>query len=159
MLLGASDAGEDDDDLPQMDPYELAEPVDILSKLPKDFYEKTEAKKWQERKEALEALETLVQAPKLQTGDYADLIRILKKIIEKDSNVVVVALAGRCLAGLAAGLKRRFQPYAAACISSLLEKFKEKKQNVVSAVRDAIDAIYLTVRYILKIFLFYLFIF
>lgn len=66
-----------------MDPYELAEPVDILSKLPKDFYEKTEAKKWQERKEALEALETLVQTPKLQTGDYADLIRVLKKLLRK----------------------------------------------------------------------------
>lgn len=130
-----------------MDPYELAEPVDILSKLPKDFYEKIEAKKWQERKEALEALETLVQTPKLQTGDYADLVRNLKKIIEKDSNVVVVALAGRCLGGLAVGLKKRFQPYATACISSLLEKFKEKKQNVVAAVKDAIDAIYSTVRY------------
>lgn len=147
MSLGASDTREDDDELPQMDPYELAEPVDILSKLPKDFYEKTEAKKWQERKEALEALETLVQTPKLQSGDYADLVKTLKKIIDKDSNVVVVALAGRCLGGLAAGLKRKFQPYAIACISSLLEKFKEKKQNVVQAVKDAIDAIYLTVRF------------
>lgn len=27
-------------DAPELDPYEFLEPVDILSKLPKDFYEK-----------------------------------------------------------------------------------------------------------------------
>lgn len=128
-----------------MDPYDLADPVDILSQLPKDFYEKIEAKKWQERKEALETVEKLVKTPKLQNGDYADLVRALKKVIEKDSNVVVVALAGRCLTGVATGLKKRFQPYANACIPSLLEKFKEKKQNVVSAIKEAIDVIYLAV--------------
>lgn len=68
------------------------------------------------------------------------------QIIQKDANVVVIALAGRCLAGLAKGLKKKFQTYASACIPTLLEKFKEKKQNVVLAIREAIDAIYLTVR-------------
>lgn len=66
--------------IPEIDPYELLEPVDILSQLPKDFYDKCEAKKWQERKEALEALEQLVANPKLQTGDYGDLVRALKKV-------------------------------------------------------------------------------
>ncbi|RZC32556.1 cytoskeleton-associated protein 5 [Asbolus verrucosus] len=140
---GRSDE-EDDYEAPQMDPYDLADPVDILSKLPKDFNEKIEAKKWQERKEALEALEKLVKTPKLQNGDYSDIVRTLKKVIEKDSNVVVVALAGRCLAGIASGLKKRFQVYSGACIPSLLEKFKERKQNVVTAMKEAIDAIYLT---------------
>lgn len=130
---------------PDVDPYELLDPVDILSKLPKDFYEKVEAKKWQERKEAVEALEALVKNPKLESGDYGDLVRALKKIISKDTNVLVVALAGKCLAGLASGLKKRFQPYAAACLSSILEKFREKKQNVVLALREAADAIFLTV--------------
>lgn len=67
------------------------------------------------------------------------------QVIQKDSNVLVVAIAARCLAGLATGLKKRFQPYALTCIPAFLEKFKEKKQNVVSALRDAIDAAYLTV--------------
>ncbi|XP_063930783.1 protein mini spindles isoform X2 [Zophobas morio] len=140
---GESDDDQEEDESPEMDPYDLADPVDILSQLPKDFYEKIEAKKWQERKEALETVEKLVKTPKLQNGDYADLVRALKKVIEKDSNVVVVALAGRCLTGVATGLKKRFQPYANACIPSLLEKFKEKKQNVVSAIKEAIDVIYL----------------
>jgi cytoskeleton-associated protein 5 len=65
---------------PDIDPYELLEPVDILSKLPKDFYEKLEAKKWQERKEAVDSLEVLLQIPKLESGDYGDVVRALKKV-------------------------------------------------------------------------------
>ena len=72
-----ADAGEP---MPEIDPFELLEPVDILSQLPKDFYDKCEAKKWQERKEAMDALDTLVANPKLQTGDYGDLVRALKKV-------------------------------------------------------------------------------
>lgn len=49
------------------------------------------------------------------------------------------------MAMLAKGLKKRFETYASACIPALLEKFKEKKQNVVLPLRDAVDAIYLSV--------------
>lgn len=121
---------------------DLIDPVDILSKLPKDFYEKLEEKKWQTRKESLEVLEPLLQNPKLASGDYGELVRALKKVITKDTNVVLVASAGKCLALLAKGLSKKFQPYAVVCIGGLLEKFKEKKANVVQALRDAIDAIY-----------------
>ncbi|KAJ8683238.1 hypothetical protein QAD02_019030 [Eretmocerus hayati] len=140
---------EDDDEVddnegnqPDIDPYELLDPVDILSKMPKDFYEKIESKKWQDRKEALEAVEILVKNPKLENGDYGELIRVLKKVISKDSNVVVVALAGKCLTGLANGLKKKFQSYATACLPAILEKFKEKKQNVVLVLRECADAIF-----------------
>ncbi|XP_063985359.1 protein mini spindles isoform X2 [Diachasmimorpha longicaudata] len=145
---GDGDGDENDEDEDdgvggvEIDPYEQIDPVDILSKLPKDFYEKLEAKKWQERKEALETLENLVKNPKLESGDYGDLVRVLKKIVSKDSNVVVVSLAGKCLAGLASGLKKKFQPYACACLPALLEKFKEKKPTVVTVLREAVDAIF-----------------
>ncbi|PNF34800.1 hypothetical protein B7P43_G03732 [Cryptotermes secundus] len=138
------EAVDDEDGAPEVDPYDLLEPVDILSKLPKDFYEKLEASKWQERKEAVDSLEQLLQAPKLESGDYGDVVRALKKIISKDTNVMVVAAAGKCLARLAHGLKKRFQPYAGACIPCIQEKFREKKQNVVHALREAIDAVFLS---------------
>ena len=141
------DIEEDDEDAAtaDIDPYELIDPVDILSKLPKDFFEKIEAKKWQDRKEALEALETLAKNPKLESGDYGDVVRALKKIISKDSNVVVVALAGKCLTGLATGLKKRFHTYASACLPAILEKFREKKPNVVTTLREAADAVFLSI--------------
>ncbi|CAG0924320.1 unnamed protein product, partial [Notodromas monacha] len=125
-----------------IDPYDLLDPVDILSKLPKDFYEKAEAKKWQERKEALETLlELVTKNPKLEPGDYGDLIKLLKKVIAKDTNVMLVALGAQCLTGIAKGLKKKFHPYAASCLSVILEKFKEKKTIVVTSLRDAIDSV------------------
>lgn len=63
-----------------VDPYDLSDPVDILSKLPNQFYEQLESKKWQDRKGVLESLEALLQTPKLQNGDYGDLVRALKKV-------------------------------------------------------------------------------
>lgn len=149
LCVLTDDAGGNEDVSPDIDPYDLLDPVDILSKLPKDFYEKCEAKKWQERKEAMESLETLVANPKLEAGDYADLVRMLKKIISKDTNVVVVALAGKCTAGLANGLKKKFSPYASSCVSTILEKFKEKKATVLAAMREAIDACFVAVSFIL----------
>ncbi|KAK3923770.1 Protein mini spindles [Frankliniella fusca] len=144
----AGEDGEDEDDTDaavEIDPYEMMPAVDILSKLPSGFFEKVEAKKWQERKEAVDELDSLLQkSPKLESGDYGDLVRALKKIISKDSNVIVVTVAGKCLASLANGLKKRFSPYASACIPALLEKFREKKATVVAAIRDAIDGVYLS---------------
>uniref|UniRef100_A0A8C3LBT9 Cytoskeleton associated protein 5 n=1 Tax=Chrysolophus pictus TaxID=9089 RepID=A0A8C3LBT9_CHRPC len=138
---GDGDGGDDDEEeaVPQVDAYELLEAVEILSKLPKDFYEKIEAKKWQERKEALEAVELLVKNPKLESGDYADLVKVLKKVVGKDTNVMLVALAAKCLAGLASGLRKKFGQYA-----GHVKKFKEKKPQVVQALQEAIDAIFLT---------------
>merc|ERR1719328_760783 len=124
------------------DPYDLIDPVDILPLLPKNFYELVEEKKWQLRKEALDALLPLTQNPKLQPGDYHELVKVLKKFIAKDTNVMLVTLAAQCLTGLVKGLRAAFKPMALACLSTLLEKFKEKKVNVATALREGVDAIY-----------------
>ncbi|KAM3609134.1 uncharacterized protein V6R79_010019 [Siganus canaliculatus] len=142
---GDESDGEDEvDRAPAVDPYELLEAVEILSKMPKDFYEKIEAKKWQERKEALEAVEALTKNPKLENGDYGDLVRALKKVVGKDANVMLVSVAAKCLAGLAAGLRKKFGTYSGQVVPTILEKFKEKKPQVVQALQEAIDAIFLT---------------
>uniref|UniRef100_UPI00398EDFBA cytoskeleton-associated protein 5 isoform X2 n=1 Tax=Pristiophorus japonicus TaxID=55135 RepID=UPI00398EDFBA len=144
QAAGGDEEDDEEDEAPVVDAYELLEPVEILLKLPKDFYDKIEAKKWQERKEALEALEVLVKNPKLESGDYADVVRALKKVIGKDANILLVALGAKCLAGLAAGLRKKFQSYATHVVPTLLEKFKEKKPQVVQALQEAIDAVFLT---------------
>lgn len=58
---------------------------------------------------------------------------------------MVVALAGKCVTGLANGLRKKFSPYASPIVPAILEKFKEKKQNVVASLREAIDAVFTTV--------------
>ncbi|XP_067356900.1 cytoskeleton-associated protein 5 isoform X3 [Channa argus] len=142
---GEQSDGEDEvEKVAAVDPYELLEAVEILSKMPKDFYEKIEAKKWQERKEALEAIEALIKNPKLENGDYGDLVRSLKKVVGKDANVMLVSMAAKCLAGLATGLRKKFGTYAGQVVPTILEKFKEKKPQVVQALQEAIDAIFLT---------------
>jgi len=39
-----------------------------------------EAKKWQDRREVLEALQKLAEAPKLEQGDYGEVLRAVKKV-------------------------------------------------------------------------------
>ncbi|XP_034164860.2 cytoskeleton-associated protein 5-A [Pangasianodon hypophthalmus] len=136
--------GDAEEAAPAVDAYELLEAVEILSKLPKDFYEKIEAKKWQERKEALEALEALTKNPRLEGGEYGDVVKALNKVIGKDTNVMLVTLAAKCVAGLAAGLRKKFGTYAGHLVPTILEKFKEKKAQVVQALQEAIDAVFLS---------------
>lgn len=125
----------------EIDPFELLEPVEILNKLPSDFFANCESKKWQERKQALDSLqELLTPNPKIAVADYADLVKVLKKFIQKDTMIPVVAAAAKCLADLASRLRKAFCPYAHSSIAIILEKFKEKKPNVVAALREAIDA-------------------
>ena len=67
------------------------------------------------------------------------------QVITKDSNVMVVALAGNVVTGIAKGLRKKFQPYASVIIAAMFEKFKEKKLNVVTSLREGVDAAYLSV--------------
>jgi len=139
---GGGGGGEDDEDAGDDDPYDLMDPVDILEKLPKNFYELVEEKKWQLRGEALDALAELVKTPKIASGDFAELTRVLKKFIAKDSNVMLVTKAALCTAGLAKGLRMGFKNGAAHILPAVLEKFKEKKPNVVAALQEAADGLY-----------------
>jgi len=125
-----------------MDPYDLMDPVDIISQLPKNFFELCEEKKWQLRKEALDALLPLSQTPKIQPGDFHELVVVLKKFIGKDTNVMLVALAAQCLAGIAKGLRQSFRQAASQCLPVVLEKLKEKKANVVAALNEALDGLF-----------------
>jgi cytoskeleton-associated protein 5 len=119
------------------------EPCDILSKLPKDFKEKLEAKKWQERKEVLDALLTILQKnPRLVVTDYYELVGDLKKLVAKDANVNIAITAAKCICAMANGLRKDFGKYALLAMEPLMERFKEKKQHIVDVLREACDAIY-----------------
>ncbi len=63
-----------------MDAYEFADPADILPRLDKGFWEGLAAAKWTERRDALRSLKQLAAAPRLATGDYADVVRELRKV-------------------------------------------------------------------------------
>ena len=63
-----------------MDAYDFAKPENILSLLNKEFWDGVGAVKWQERRDSLQTLKQLASAPRLATGDYADVVRELRKV-------------------------------------------------------------------------------
>ena len=128
------------------DPWDFLDPVDVLKKLPQNFFETLGSSKWLERKEALENLSKLLtENPKLDPQvSYTELSKKLSQIISKDSNINVVAAAGKVVAGLAKGLRANFSPYSSALVPAILDKFKEKKSVVKDALVEAIDEIYKT---------------
>lgn len=64
-----------------LDAYELAEPENILDKMPSQFDEMISSPKWSERKEALDSLNNLLSVPKLADGYYGSLMQSLIKVI------------------------------------------------------------------------------
>ncbi|VDM39976.1 unnamed protein product [Toxocara canis] len=120
--------------------------INILAKLPSDFFELLESSKWKDRKDALQKLLDELDAggPRLsldQKANYGELMSELKKIIWKDANVVVVTLGVRALSGIAKGLSTKFSKYIPMFMVILFEKFKEKKTTVREALTDCVDAI------------------
>ena len=80
-----------------MDAYEFAEPVEVAKQLDKAFWEGLSAAKWQDRRDALQRLRGITASPRLAPGDFGDVLREMKKILAKDSNVVCVAETIGCI--------------------------------------------------------------
>lgn len=68
-------------DVEDVDAFDFADPVDITAKLSSNFYELLASKKWQERREALDALLAQAKTPKIMDKDYSELMAALVKVI------------------------------------------------------------------------------
>lgn len=124
-----------------VDAFDLADPVDVLERLPTSFGTLVTSANWKERKEALEALLPILRVPKISNdARYGDLVEHLLKRVA-DVNVLVVVVAAQCLEALAAGLRHHFMPHRSGAIAALLERSKEKKTVVVEALRGALNAL------------------
>jgi hypothetical protein len=126
-----------------LDPYELADPVDLLAKLSApgvDFYGKLGAAKWSERVEALQfACKAVGDVPKLVPGDYAELVRAMKLQVGH-SHFQVATGAIRLLGLLGSGLREKFVPYAPSVWGVVVGKAKDKK--ALTAATEAMDQLY-----------------
>uniref|UniRef100_A0A5S6QMP4 TOG domain-containing protein n=1 Tax=Trichuris muris TaxID=70415 RepID=A0A5S6QMP4_TRIMR len=133
----------------KIDVWEMLDPVNVLVKLPNEFFETLKSPKWLERKEMLDLLvKLLVENPRLDpNAQYGELVSVLKNIISKDSNINVTAAASKCLAHLASGLRKKFSQFAIMCYPVVLGRLKERKPTVVSALVEALDAISKTVSF------------
>ncbi|KAH9818609.1 armadillo-type protein [Melampsora americana] len=151
--LGQGDPGSNEQEAETMpeepediDPYDLAEPVTVLDRLPSGFFEHLASTKWKERKEeALDPLyEVLKTAIKIKPDHYDELVKALAGRMS-DANILCVIGAANCLECLAKGLRTDFGKYKILMLVPMLEKFKERKVNVVEALSNCLDAMALTV--------------
>uniref|UniRef100_A0A7E4UZT1 TOG domain-containing protein n=1 Tax=Panagrellus redivivus TaxID=6233 RepID=A0A7E4UZT1_PANRE len=128
------------------DPWEFLDPVDILPKLPENFNENLASKKWLERKEALESLLALaVDNPRLDPKvSYHEIVETLARVLGKDSNINVAAVAAKCITQLAKGLRQKFAPHIPTVSPVIFDKFKEKKIILRDPLVNTIDAIHAT---------------
>lgn len=124
---------------PEVDAYDFVDPKNILGPLGKEFWDGLESGKWAERKGSLTALKDSANFPKLQSGDYGDVNRELRKIITKDNNVACVSEAIACTANLAKGLRKEYRNTAMSLCSVLIEKFKDKSSAVNKAAYEALS--------------------
>ncbi|CAD6194907.1 unnamed protein product [Caenorhabditis auriculariae] len=118
-----------------MDEWTFLDEVDVLSKWPAEHRKVvTEGGKWSERRDALEALNKLMEEnPRLSTTSltiYGELMDELRKILDRESNIVVVSTAARTAELLAQGPP----------ISDQKIKRQEEK-NVRDAVSSALFAV------------------
>ena len=135
---GEEDAGEEDG---EVDAFDLSEPVDVLSKVPKDFHDMMASSKWKDRKDALDALYAVLNVPRIKDGQFDDIARVLAKSM-KDANIAVVTVAANCINLLAKGLRSSFAKYRSTVMSPIMERLKEKKQSVADALGQALDSVF-----------------
>ncbi|RUS19776.1 armadillo-type protein [Endogone sp. FLAS-F59071] len=122
-----------------VDAFDLAEPVDILAKMDKEFFTQITATKWQVRKEALDNLLAVLKTPRIADGNYQDLVGALAKRMT-DANIVCMTTAANCIEALALGMRNAFGKYKPVVTGPMIEKLKERKQTVVEALMGALAA-------------------
>ncbi|RAH74800.1 putative spindle pole body component [Aspergillus aculeatinus CBS 121060] len=126
----------------EVDVFDLAEPVDVASKVPGNFTEQLSSSKWKDRKEALDELYTVLNVPRIKDGPFDEVVRLLAKSM-KDANVAVVTVAANCVDLLAKGLRSGFLKYRPTIMAPMLERLKEKKQSVADALGQALDSVFI----------------
>ncbi|KAK2041027.1 spindle pole body component alp14 [Colletotrichum somersetense] len=143
---GAEGEEEDDGDYgeepAEMDAFDLAEPQDVLGKVPANFSEALASSKWKERKEAVEALYAAINVPRIKDGDFNEINRGLAKCM-KDANVAVVTQAAQCIEVLAKGLRSGYAKHRATVMQPIMDRLKEKKASVADALGAALDQVFL----------------
>ncbi|KOS20147.1 Spindle pole body component alp14 [Escovopsis weberi] len=137
------EAAEEGEEPAEIDAFSLAEPEDILKKVPPNFSELLASSKWKDRKEAVDGLYQALNVPRIKDGDFNEIVRGLAKCM-KDANVAVVTQAALCIEGLAKGLRQAFGKHRPTVMQPILDRLKEKKASVADALGAALDATFVS---------------
>ncbi|GBG32147.1 Cytoskeleton-associated protein 5 [Hondaea fermentalgiana] len=132
---GAGDAGAAPDLFDVLPEKEILDKVEEMK-----FETRLKEPKWKDRRQAiLDVIELCGPTPRLARGEYSDMVRALRGVIQSDSNQAVVVDAIKLLATLGSGLRGEFHIHARACCDQLLHKYRDKKAACISAVDTTLD--------------------
>lgn len=129
-----------------MDPRAFAEEVDIVPKLPSALQTNLASSKWKERKEVLDDLLVVLNAtPRIK--DAPELSEVVRGLAGRmtDANINCVMTAANCLEALAKGMMGSFGKFREVVVPPMLDRLKERKQNVTDAIGNALDATFASV--------------
>ncbi|KHJ92379.1 HEAT repeat protein [Oesophagostomum dentatum] len=131
----------------EIDPWTLMDPTDVVGKMRKDFDELIASKKWQERKEAVESVLSIMEsAPRVaMSPELQQVILVLIKVLEKDVNINVSSLCAKVLAKLAASMRTDFAGVVPKIMPIAFDKLKEKKAVLRNELIELCDAASFTV--------------
>ncbi|EGE08433.1 spindle pole body component [Trichophyton equinum CBS 127.97] len=135
--------GDNLEDDGEVDVFDLVEAVDIIAAAPKDLHQNLASSKWKDRKEALDDLYKVVNVPKIKEGNFDELCGDLGRCM-KDANVLVVTVAANCICAIATGLRKGFAKYRSVVMPPMMERLKEKKATVSTALGQGLDAVFLS---------------
>ena len=124
----------------QNDPgFDLFEPVDVLSKFNSEWVEKVQGlAKWNERKQEIDNLYEALNQPKIKSGNFGDIVRMLKKLLT-DSMIPVSVSSIKVCGILALKLQRDFETYIKEILSTVILRFKEKKTQFIDETHIVLD--------------------
>lgn len=131
----------------EVDPTEFMTETDVVKKFPQGLYANLTSSKWKDRKTALDDLAAvLTPLQKIQDSppEFSELVRALAGRMS-DANIMCVIAAASCVEGLAKGLGPPFGRYREVIVTPMLDRMKERKQNVTDALGQALDAVFTTV--------------
>ncbi|KAJ7658715.1 armadillo-type protein [Mycena polygramma] len=139
---GMEAVAENEEDAAPLDPLAFVEPVDV--KLPPSLQTLLTSSKWEERKEVLDDLLTLLNStPRIKDGpEIGELSKSLAIRIQGDANINCVMTAAACMQALAKAMLGSFARYRELVVGPMLERLKERKANVTDSIGDALDAVF-----------------
>ena len=115
----------------KMDAYELSEAVDIFKKYNDKWADSViTAPKWSEKTRLMEEFVKDASVPKLAQSDFRPITEVIRRLIN-DSNMNVVLWVLRVTAAMAKGLRRPFYATAKNNFSNIINKFRDKKTQMV----------------------------
>ncbi|KAJ1679934.1 hypothetical protein EV182_001021, partial [Spiromyces aspiralis] len=127
-----------------MDPWDLADPIDINDKVPDNFYTDIVSKKWKERKGAVDELhKALTETVRIADKPITMLVEQLAARI-KDANIMVATVSLQCIELLAIKLRAPFAQHHTTVVPPMIEKLKERKPAFIELERSVLDAVFST---------------